>query len=516
MSKFIRKQRLKDAILGLSDWRGKVQSQTSQHLFPFLALVRKANGLRENVRYEESDDFDFYDSFMATGISEQTPYFDPLTRQYRIKTHPHSNVATSRKGTFELKWKAVTSVQKDGQNYLTFSPDAAEILAERAFTRSNKKTRVNVLDLAVWLYRDAEFEDADTSEDVRKRFRDEFKMSDAEFDMLFEFVPEPDASLFAPTKLSGAEISAVVQELELSSSPKLVAPKVGSGLTHGEAKEVSALDEDDAVLADVRAILRLGSSGVVFRGAPGTGKSWYAMQIALNLVEGDASRVRRVQFHPSYGYEDFVEGFVPNESSVSGFSVADKFLLDAIEHAKKTDKPVIIIVDEINRGDTARIFGELLTYIEHGWRDVPFTLRLSGRQISIPRNLILLATMNPHDRSITQLDMALLRRFDQVDIAPSRETAANFLLSAGFGAEGANIISAWFEELQGLLPFGIGHAFFKDVGDIGSLGIMWRYRLLPFCESILEFERERLQDVIRSYEALIAKLRNVVEDVPSA
>lgn len=505
MAVFIRKERLKDSILALSDWRARVQSQTSQHLFPFLSLVKKAAGSRKDIPYEEADDFSFYDSFMAVGGDEKMPYFDPLTRQFRIATHPHSNVATARKGTFELKWQAVSSHQDAGSNFFDFAEDAAEILADRAFTRAGKKTRVNLVDLAVWLYRLEEFGDDADAEGLLRRFRADFKLTDAEFNMLFEFHDEPAASIFSADKLDAAAIEAVVAEVSLTPAANAADLAKPPEEEIGETELV--IGEDDSVLADVLAILELGSSGIVFRGAPGTGKSWYAMQIALHLASGDKTRIHRIQFHPSYGYEDFVEGFVPDENAASGFSVKDKGLLDVISACRKTTDRQVLIIDEINRGDTGRIFGELLTYIEHGWREVPFNLRLSGRSTSIPRNLTLLATMNPHDRSITQLDMALLRRFDQVDIAPSREAAANFLLAAGFGAEAANEISGWFESLQKLLPFGIGHTFFKGVGNIGSLGIMWRYRLFPFCESILEFEPERLADISKSFDALMERLR---------
>lgn len=505
MAKYIRQERLKDAILSLFSWRGKVQSQTCQHLFPFLSLIKKAEGKRQSVAYEESDDFAFYDEYMAAGTNSKKPYFDPLTRLQRIATHPHSNVATARKGTFELKWKAVSSEQKNGKNYFTFADDAVDILAERALMRAGKKTRLNVIDLAVWLYRSESFSDTATAQELEAKFRAEFQMTDAEYNVLFEFQPEPDSSIFSEKVLDKSAIDSVVAELELSSDLKQPDPLIK--VDNEEASTDTLIAEDDSILADVRAVLALGSSGIVFRGAPGTGKSWYAMQIALNLVGGDSSRIHRIQFHPSYGYEDFVEGFIPTEGTASGFAVTDKILLHAIEAAKATDGRVVLIVDEINRGDTARIFGELLTYIEHGWRDVSFTLRLSGRSVSVPHNLVLLATMNPHDRSITQLDMALLRRFDQLDISPSREAAINFLIESGFEAGHANLIGAWFESLQALLPYGIGHAFFKGVGDLGSLGIMWRYRMLPFCETILEFEQERLVDVTRSFDALLERIK---------
>jgi len=117
--------------------------------------------------------------------------------------------------------------------------------------------------------------------------------------------------------------------------------------------------------------------------------------------------------------------------------------------------------------------------------------------------------MNSHDRGITQLDMALLRRFDHIDIEPSAELARQFVESAGMAHNQVQLIVDWFSSLQTLMPFGFGHTFFRGVADEGKLGLIWRYRILPFCRTMLEFEPERLQDVIDSFEALRTRLRNV-------
>ena len=96
-----------------------------------------------------------------------------------------------------------------------------------------------------------------------------------------------------------------------------------------------------------------------------------------------------MQFHPSLGYEDFVEGHSPSEEAKSGFTIIPKRFIKAIEVACcDMSRPFVFIIDEINRGDPARIFGELLTYIEAGWRDTKFPLPYSGGSIAVPRNLI--------------------------------------------------------------------------------------------------------------------------------
>lgn len=323
------------------------------------------------------------------------------------------------------------------------------------------------------------------------------------FNRLFLYEQEPQASVFVVTKPSAEEIASLVRTLEQRRADEAVQREAATAAT---SPEVPQIGEDDPILGEVNALAALGTSGVILRGPPGTGKSWYAEQIALTLTRGARDRIYRVQFHPTYSYEDFFDGYVPSEETKSGFKIEGKVFRRAIEHAAKTSDLVVLVIDEVNRGDTSRIFGESLTYIEQGWREVAFSPRFGG-ETRVPKNLFVIGTMNPHDRSITQLDMALLRRFDHVDIDPSPELVSQFLTSAGMPPDRARLVVDWFSTLQRLMPFGVGHTFFRGVSDEGELGLVWRYRILPFCKAILEFEPERLEGVTASFEALRTRLR---------
>lgn len=509
MPLYVKETRLREAIVRLSDWKGQVQSQAINHLFPFLGLISKGVGADAFKKYEEHDDLEFFDHYFDVKEKSEKPYFDPLNRKFRIKTHPHSNVATLRKNTFENRWNAASSERRSDGTYWKLADNADTILAERALTRAGVTRRANVIDLAVWLFRTHEFPDGATSDDILALFRNRFPMPDAMFDRLFEYVPEDTEHLFNNSPLSTGDVARVTSELVVDEEK--IKRYLEPSASESEREMKSALEDDDPILSEVRALIALGSSGMILRGAPGTSKSWYAWNIALSLTNNQPDKICRVQFHPSYGYEDFVEGYLPNEESRSGFSVEKRIFLDVVKRATESQEIYVFVIDEINRGDTSRIFGELLTYIEDGWRDVPFLAKLSGEEVKIPKNLVLLATMNPHDRSVTQLDMALLRRFDHIDIAPSTERAAQFMLDSGMPVVDANMIAEWFGKLQALLPFGLGHAYFRNVGDIGRLGLVWRYRILPFCESILEFDPDRLANVKRSFESLDRRLRGQVE-----
>lgn len=507
MPAFIRSDRVKTAVVQLCDWRGTVKQQSTAHVFPLLALLEKGVTTEVSRVFEEADDFAFFDKYCKVSGNPEKPYFDPFSREFRIASHPHSNIATARKNTFQNRWKAAVLSAQNGTNSWLLSKEFARIFADKLFPKERVGQRINVLDLACWLFRSEEFSDGATADSIQKRFQERFPLSQDDYDQLFVFQSEPSENIFQDSKPDSAAQDIMIFGLAFKDAV----------LAGKEAFDVAAdnnstsLPEDDPILVEVKALLSLGTSGIILRGAPGTGKSWYADQVAMSLTGGDRARIFRVQFHPSYSYEDFFDGFLPSEKTASGFEITGKIFRRAIEQATKTDGAVVLLIDEINRGNTAKIFGEALTYIEHGWRNIKFTPRLSADEIAVPRNLIVLATMNPHDRSITPLDMALLRRFDQIEVPPSVEAVSDFLEAAGMHPSHVGLISAWFGNLQSMLPFGIGHTFFLNIADIGKLGLVWRYRILPFCQSILEYEQTRLDTIKSSFEALERRLRETVK-----
>jgi 5-methylcytosine-specific restriction protein B len=162
---------------------------------------------------------------------------------------------------------------------------------------------------------------------------------------------------------------------------------------------------------------------IIIQGPPGTGKTWLARRLAYALIgQKDSHRVRAVQFHPNLSYEDFVRGFRP--SSEGKLSLVDGAFMEAIEDARNTSEPYIVVIEEINRGNPAQIFGEMLTLLESDKRYPDEALELSYRRytserVFIPSNLYVIGTMNIADRSLALVDMALRRRFAFIDLKPN-------------------------------------------------------------------------------------------------
>ncbi len=169
---------------------------------------------------------------------------------------------------------------------------------------------------------------------------------------------------------------------------------------------------------------------VIFQGPPGTGKTYVARELAKHLSE-PVGKVTLVQFHPSYAYEDFVRGFRPknNGSGQSGFSLQDGPLLRAAKMAR--DEPGakhFLLIDEINRGNLAKVFGELYFLLEY--RDERIHLQYQEDDednFSLPENLYIIGTMNTADRSIALVDLALRRRFYFVEFHPDEEPVRSVL-----------------------------------------------------------------------------------------
>ncbi|WP_442808233.1 AAA family ATPase [Trinickia soli] len=246
-----------------------------------------------------------------------------------------------------------------------------------------------------------------------------------------------------------------------------------------------SVDELATILARWRA-----KKNLILQGPPGTGKTWLAKRLGFALVGSDdrdatRSRLRIVQFHPSLAYEDFVRGWRP--AGNGQLALVDGILMQAIQAAEsEPDLPFVLVIEEVNRGNPAQIFGEMLTLLEASKRHRSEAMELAyrkepGERIHVPDNLYVIGTMNVADRSLAMVDLALRRRFAFIDLEP-RFGAAWRAWCAGRGLEEQLIaeIERRIVDLNGKIEttvslgpqFRIGHSYVTPDGTVDD-GAAW-------------------------------------------
>ncbi|WP_245900409.1 McrB family protein [Prauserella shujinwangii] len=246
------------------------------------------------------------------------------------------------------------------------------------------------------------------------------------------------------------------------------------------------LVHDVAWLREVRDLL-WDDRQIIFYGPPGTGKTYLALSLAEYLA-GGPEQVKLVQFHPSYAYEDFFEGFRPQEDPVTrevAFRLTDgplRELADAAAREGNRHLPHFLVIDEINRANLAKVFGELYFLLEYRNRSVRLTY--SGDDFALPPNLFVIGTMNTADRSIALVDAAMRRRFSFVELSPRAEPTSGllrrWLKREGHDFESADLLDALNARIDDP-DFQVGPSFLmrNGVHREGGLERAWRTKILP-------------------------------------
>jgi 5-methylcytosine-specific restriction protein B len=266
----------------------------------------------------------------------------------------------------------------------------------------------------------------------------------------------------------------------------------------GDAKMENAV-KDDSIIALARTLLVpedwltevIGqitqSKQVIFYGPPGTGKTFIGKAIAQYLASKENTEI--IQFHPSFSYEDFFEGFRPTEKSdgsVSLEKVDGPLKRIAAAARSNPDKQYVLIIDEINRGNLAKVFGELYFLLEY--RDEEISLMYSkAEKYSLPTNLIFIGTMNTADRSIALVDSAIRRRFKFIHLDPTSEPCSQILPKWLQTNNLPNVAGVILENLNNALAkyeFSVGPAYFmKDKSHSReNLQLTWKYSIEPLLE----------------------------------
>ncbi len=232
---------------------------------------------------------------------------------------------------------------------------------------------------------------------------------------------------------------------------------------------------------------------IIFQGPPGTGKTYVAQKLAQHIAESK-DRVTLVQFHPSYAYEDFVRGFRPTlQGGQAGFTLQDGALLLASQQARKEPNAKhFLIIDEINRGNLAKVFGELYFLLEYREEAIRLQYQSEGeKDFSLPKNLYIIGTMNTADRSIALVDLALRRRFYFVDFHPDNEPVKGVLsLWLEKNVPHLEWIARVVVEANDLLKeerhAAIGPSYFIEDGlDKEKVRRIWQHSVLPYIQERL-------------------------------
>ena len=249
------------------------------------------------------------------------------------------------------------------------------------------------------------------------------------------------------------------------------------------------------------AVLR-NKKNIILQGAPGVGKTFAARRLAWSMMgEKDDSRIEFVQFHQNYSYEDFMMGYKPVEDGFElKYGIFYRFCQKA---ANQPDKEFFFIIDEINRGNMSKIFGELLMLIEKDYRGIKATLAYNGLSFSVPKNLYIIGMMNTADRSLAMIDYALRRRFSFFEVEPGFDSEGFIHYQNGLNNETLNELVNKVKDLNREISldkslgkgFCIGHSYFcgRDVCTEEWLHSIVDYEILPMLSEYWFDDANKLQ-----------------------
>lgn len=458
--------------------------RSHEHLPGYLALLRATHsGTRADVAAIES----FHSEYLAVrGAPADRPYLQPFRSRGRGATLLNPNVQGSYAPSSIREGRPFSRVLQtpfDGSSDDSITFSLVDDHANRALSSMLAGNKIPAISLAVFLFRDRA---------LALPSRDSKHLLNALYAFLgIEQEKTTYATLFDDDTADYAE-----DILEEAGSPSLgesvpqirtrwlslddldLQSIIESSNGPNSTEDASVLEPTDPILSAARDAVAMGYAGIILSGPPGTGKSWYAQQIAVDISHSWEA-VRCVQFHPSYQYEDFVLGYVPSKSG--GFVLQRKELPTFCDAAsKQPERTHVMVIDEINRSDVVRVFGEALTYIETDKREQPFQTS-SGEEMTIPKNVLFIGTMNPWDKGIDELDFALERRFAQIELRPDAGVLRRLLFERHTPEALIDRLVSFFEGLQKQPAEAthLGHAYFLPCTSVERAKRTWEFRLAP-------------------------------------
>jgi 5-methylcytosine-specific restriction protein B len=238
----------------------------------------------------------------------------------------------------------------------------------------------------------------------------------------------------------------------------------------------------------VRAIKR--KSQAILYGPPGTGKTFLARLLARHLIGGGDGFYDVIQFHPSYAYEDFMQGMRPKALKGGGleYPMAPGRFKDFCERATECKDPCVLVIDEINRANLARVFGELMYLLEYRQESIPLA---GGDRFAVPSNVLIIGTMNTADRSIALVDHALRRRFAFLGLYPNYDILRTYHAGSSFNPEGLIRVLERMNAAINDRHYSVGVTFFLD-REIGTrLRDVLQMEIEPYVEELFFDQQEK-------------------------
>ncbi|OLT24064.1 hypothetical protein BJF79_13995 [Actinomadura sp. CNU-125] len=306
----------------------------------------------------------------------------------------------------------------------------------------------------------------------------------------FEHMPDGFSGMSGNPDAQIVELTAFLPALEELlgepagvSEPEMFLPDVGEKLARDLHVDPGWLQECVELLRD--------RPQLIFYGPPGTGKTYLARELAKHLTGARPENVQLVQFHPAYSYEDFFEGYRPRQGpdgTVVFEIVPGPFRKIVTAARAHPERPYVLIIDEINRGNLAKIFGELYFLLEYRRESVNLLYGSDdGQGFTLPRNVLVLGTMNTADRSIALVDTAMRRRFWFMelhpDVAPTRDMLREWLKAKELPDEPARLLDALNERIADReMRIGPTYLMRDGVDTDAVLHRIWRNQILPLLE----------------------------------
>ncbi|WP_432631191.1 AAA family ATPase [Brotaphodocola sp.] len=310
---------------------------------------------------------------------------------------------------------------------------------------------------------------------------------------------QADQTILKKQNQKDAQLSTSVCK-EFACEPSPCDPSESESYTREDFLSEVYIGEEDF---DTLVALLKNKKNLILQGAPGVGKTFTAKRLAYAMMgKKDESKIHLIQFHQSYSYEDFIMGYKPVGE---GFKLREGIFYRACKQASEDpDHEYFFLIDEINRGNLSRIFGELLMLIEKDYRGTPATLAYSQTLFSVPENLYLIGMMNTADRSLAMIDYALRRRFSFFEMEPG-------FSSAGFENYQKSLQNQVFDRLIEQIVdlnreireddslgdgFCIGHSYVcgqnRESCTLEWMKMVVNYDILPMLREYWFDERERL------------------------